>query len=193
MSTETTASRPRRTTRRGNQGDPAALIPRFATADQVPIGEPLPEPLQGPHQQEHPQDPNSRPNPLDVALDGVRAVGGPPPTATSSAGKWRGSGDPIATAKVFGGLLTIALSTLALVLRRRSVAFRQPDSEQLDDIVSPLARIACRHLPMDAIGPDLGDFALSASAIHSYATDPTEYPLFRREIPEGPPGLPEVQ
>lgn len=80
-------------------------------------------------------------------------------------------GDPEKVAKVLGGLLLIAIGTVSFLLRARDKSVRQPTPRQLEDITDPLARIACRHLPLDALGPDLIDGTEALVAIHAYALD----------------------
>ena len=87
---------------------------------------------------------------------------------------------------MFGGILVLTVTWLSLAGRRRGVKFRQPTVHQRDDIAEPLARIACRHLPMDALGPDFADATLSAAALHDYLLDgPLRQPIdVRNDLPE---------
>ena len=84
-------------------------------------------------------------------------------------------------------LLIAGLSALARVTR--GLELRTPTPRQRDDVAEPLARIACRHLPMDAVGPDLLDATTAAAALHTYALDG---PLITR--PAADPGdLPDPE
>jgi hypothetical protein len=74
--------------------------------------------------------------------------------------------------QAFAGLLVLgARIGDRLVARAKGKALRAPSREQADDIAEPLARIACRHLPMDALSPDLTDAGLAAAAIDAYVHD----------------------
>lgn len=77
-------------------------------------------------------------------------------------------GDPVMVAQVLGGLLLLLTGTLAVLASRQGKTFRQPTPRQRDDIAEPLARIAVRHLPLEALGPDLADATAAAVSVHSY-------------------------
>lgn len=80
-------------------------------------------------------------------------------------------GDPRMVAQVLGGLLLLLTGTLAMLASRQGKSFRQPTPQQRDDIADPLARIAVRHLPLEALGPDLADATAAAVSVHSYVMD----------------------
>jgi hypothetical protein len=153
----------------------AATLPRFASpADSYP--DPDPETLPPSWS----ESPSPSPNP---DAEPVRAGDLPPRTATSSAGKRTPSGDPLNTAKVLAGLLLIVAGWVAWGGRRRGLAVRKPTREEANDITGPIARIMCRHLPMDSIGPDLADLGEAAAAISEYAVQ-DDNPLVARYVPE---------
>lgn len=77
---------------------------------------------------------------------------------------------------------------VARAARWRGWEIRTPTSEQAEDIVTPLANIACRRLPMDLIGPDLADIGAAAAAVDSYAK---AGPLAVRVVPDAGHGLEE--
>lgn len=153
-----------------------SLIPAFAQPAQPdpplpPVDGPTPTPgtgQDGPTLSQHQPGPKS-PNGQDAT-----------PTGTSSPGsRWRPGGRPSDVAEVLVGLLVLATGGLALLAARRSRTFRQPTPRQATDISEPLARIACRHLPMDAVGPDLADATKAAGALHAYLFDG---PLVQRAV-----------
>lgn len=99
------------------------------------------------------------------------------------------SGDPDKVATVLGGLFLIALGTISFLARRRERQLRMPTPRQLEDIAQPIARIACRHLPMDALGPDLVDGTEALVAVHGYVLDgpliePADGPAVEIDVPE---------
>lgn len=160
----------------------AATLPRFASpADHYP--EPEPETLPPSWGSESPS-----PSPSESAPERVGDL--PPRTATSSAGKAKPSGDPLNTAKVLAGLLLMAIGAVAWAGRRRGVRVRKPTREEANDISAPIARIMCRHLPMDSIGPDLADIGEAAAAISEYAVQDDD-PLLSRYLPE--PEIPTME
>lgn len=102
------------------------------------------------------------------------------PTPTSSTGSERrkrirdrisrgmGSGDPETVAEILGGLLIAGIGTLGLWLARHGRHLRIPTPDQRDAIAEPVARIACRHLPMARLGPDIADGAIAVFATQDY-------------------------
>jgi hypothetical protein len=72
--------------------------------------------------------------------------------------------------KVFAGLLLVALGFWSAYLLRRGARFRLPTIGEQMDICGPLAEIACRHLPMAAIGPDVVDMTSAVAATNHYVT-----------------------
>jgi hypothetical protein len=80
-------------------------------------------------------------------------------------------GDPEKVAKVVGGLLVLTIATLSILARRRGREVRQATPRQRDDIAQPVARILVRHLPLDALGPDLVDITEAVVATHEYLLD----------------------
>lgn len=110
------------------------------------------------------------------------------PSTTGSTDRAPG-GDPDKVATVLGGLFLIALGTISFLARRRERQLRMPTPRQLEDIAQPIARIACRHLPMDALGPDLIDGTEALVAIHGYVLDgpliePADGPDVEIDVPE---------
>ena len=77
-------------------------------------------------------------------------------------------GDPEHVAKVFTGVIIAATALVGLWLNRGGKQLRKPTETELASMSEPLARIAVRHLPMDAIGPDVADGAEAVVAIHGY-------------------------
>lgn len=134
---------------------------------------------------------NGSPLPPENRLeDGRRSVGASDPdqrTATSSGGKWRPGGDPGHTAKVLTGLLLAAGLIVARVARWRGWEIRTPNGAEAEDIMTPIAAIAVRRLPMDVIGPDLGDFGTAVAATDSYLR---AGPLAARIVPDAGRGIP---
>jgi hypothetical protein len=130
-----------------------------------------------PPDQESPEDHPQQSDPYDER-----------PFTTGSTDRAPG-GDPDKVATVLGGLLLIALGTISFLARRRERQLRMPSPRQLEDIAQPIARIACRHLPMDALGPDLIDGTEALVAIHAYALDgpliePADGPDVALDVPE---------
>jgi hypothetical protein len=173
-------------------------MPRFASpTPPVGLGEVDP---QWPNldQPAHPSpDPSNGSHPTleDRIEDGRRSVGADPdrPTDTSSAGSTSGrlrpGGDPENTAKALTGLLLVFTLGLAWVARKRGWEFRSPTQEEASDMMTPVARIAVRRLPMDLLNPDIYDFAEAVSAFDSYAKADV---LLSRSVPDAGHGLEEV-
>lgn len=84
---------------------------------------------------------------------------------------WRPGGDPAQVAVVIGGLLILTIGALGRLANRRGRDVRQPTPAQRDQMARPLARIACRHLPMNALGPDLADAAEAVVAADNWVHD----------------------
>jgi hypothetical protein len=85
---------------------------------------------------------------------------------------WKPSGDPGDVSETIAGLLIIAVAGLAAVIARGGRRqLRQPTKDQADDLGAPLARIACRHLPMALLSPDLKDLGAFAGALRGYVDD----------------------
>lgn len=113
-------------------------------------------------------DPESnRPEPESPSDDDWES----PRTTTSTRPRLKPGGNPREVAKVLGGLIVLLTATLGVLAARQGKEFRQPTPAQRDDIANPLARIAVRHLPLDAIGDDLADLTEAAVASHSYVMD----------------------
>jgi hypothetical protein len=192
------------------------VIARRVRVDAPAAPEPPPEPTEPPrgHQRRRPlraagytqrrePEPVPRADPADsntadpVAPPGPGEPGGPPPAerpdderpfTTGSTDRAPG-GDPDKVATVLGGLFLIALGTVSFLARRRERQLRMPTPRQLEDIAQPLARIACRHLPMDALGPDLIDGTEALVAVHGYVLDgpliePADGPDVEIDVPE---------
>lgn len=92
---------------------------------------------------------------------------------------------------MLAGIVAIVGGWVALRLASRGRALRAPSPTQLDDITKPLGRIAVRHLPMDALGPDFTDVLQAAAATNAYVleTDPhtgRRKPLVTRTAVEQP-------
>lgn len=153
---------------------PPSLIPMFAPPTTTPATRP---PLNDPLTVELETPP---PSPASASAPGGVAGDSPPPntdgasrrTSTSTDRRLRPGGDPEKVAQAFGGLLVLLIAGLGSLLRlTRGLELRSPTPRQRDDVAEPLARIACRHLPMDALGPDLLDATTAAAALHTYALD----------------------
>lgn len=139
---------------------PAFRQPHRDRLDELPDSSPTSSPAPPASSPEPPQ----QSSPDDV----------PPPPIVSSparpaAARTRTSGTEVG--KTLGGLLVIAVGIAAAMLARRGRTLRQPRPSQVDDITMPLGRIAARHLPDAAIGPDLADITESAAALHRYLLD----------------------
>ena len=167
----------------------SALLPRFAAPRRPPIDPPPAETT--------PETPargrRARPaGPDELSSLSVQGAGGsagapddPPPlsvgpekprTTSSTGSGWssrlgRGSGDPQAVAALLGGLLIVATRTLDYLAGRRGRGFRQPTPDQRDGVALPLARIAVRHLPLGALGPDFADATAAVYAADDYLRD----------------------
>lgn len=151
----------------------AATLPRFASpADHLEEPETL-----------HPSWGSESPSPSPSESEPERVGDLPTRTAISSASRAKPSGDPLNTAKVLAGLLLMAVGAVAWAGRRRGLRVRKPTREEANDISAPIARIMCRHLPMDSIGPDLADIGEAAAAISEYAVQDHD-PLISRYVPE---------
>lgn len=102
------------------------------------------------------------------------------PRTTSSGGEPPAKVDPAivagAVAAVIGIVATIAGAVLQRLPRPREL--RRPTEDDRAAIAAPLARIARRHAPAVALGPDLLDVIDVAGATSAYLTDgPLTYPL----------------
>jgi hypothetical protein len=105
----------------------------------------------------------------DTLPDGTGSTSGEPPRRRWT---WKPSGDPGDVAETIAGLLIIAAAGLAAVVARGGRRqLRQPTRDQADDLGAPLARIACRHLPMALLSPDLKDVGAFAGALRGYVDD----------------------
>jgi hypothetical protein len=77
-------------------------------------------------------------------------------------------GEPEQVKDVIGGLFIAAVVAAGLVYRNSQRTLRKPTPRELDAIASPLARIACRWLPMHLLGPDLLDATAAVKATSDY-------------------------
>ncbi len=93
-------------------------------------------------------------------------------------------------AGVLAGIVAIVGGWVALRLASRGRSLRPPTPTQLDDITKPLGRIAVRHLPMDALGPDFTDVLQAAAATNAYVLETDQdghrKPLVSRTAVEKP-------
>ena len=165
-------------------------MPRFA----APVPDPLPEPATSPAARATPAEPETAASPPAEPRRRLfprqRKVGdspqrtsddpsgpddGPRRGSTSTDRSWRrrwsAGGDPEELTAVIGGALALAISGVGLLLRRRARTVRQPNKRELDAFAEPLARIACRHFPMDLLGPDLLDITKAGKATSDYVTN----------------------
>lgn len=101
----------------------------------------------------------------------------PGSTSTDRAGpplRWRRryapGGEPAEIQEFLGYLILGLIAAAGLTLRSRHKTLRTPDRQQLDAMSRPLARVACRHLPMHLLGPDVLDLTKAARATSDYAT-----------------------
>lgn len=89
----------------------------------------------------------------------------PAPTRTFSAGDIKVAGEVVA------GLIALVCGYAAWFLGRRRIAFRQPTTEQLQNVAQPVGAIVARHVPTEFISRDLVDGTRAAGALHAYLTD----------------------
>ncbi|HWB34594.1 MAG TPA: hypothetical protein VHA75_01070 [Rugosimonospora sp.] len=105
-------------------------------------------------------------------------------TGSSSAGSERPSARD--TAKVVGGLLLAGIGLVGLVVRlRHDARLRKPTGKQLDDMAAPLARLALRYVPAEALSPTLLDVTGFVAATTEWLGDG---PLLERAQVD--PGVP---
>jgi hypothetical protein len=84
---------------------------------------------------------------------------------------WRAGGDPDKVAMVLSGLFALAARFLDRVAAVRGRELRQPTKVQRADVAEPLARIAVRHLPLQALNDDLTDAFEALLAVEAYVDD----------------------
>lgn len=111
--------------------------------------------------------PDGPPSPTDPSgADPASSAG----TRTSTEGRpgWRAGGNPQEVGETLAGLLALLSGFLVLRAARRGRRFRAPDPAERDAIAFPVARILTRHLPMQAIGPDIKDAAQAARGLADY-------------------------
>ncbi len=146
--------------------------PMFSAADSHRLLRGAPEDLPSPTTPQDPEEPEG--NGMTWTMDewapplGLESAEPAPTarTATSTAG----SGDPRTVGAALAVLLGVASMLAARAVARRWT-LRTPTHEQSRAIADPAARIACRHLPMAALGPDVTDAVEIAAAVSDYATD----------------------
>ncbi len=132
----------------------------------------------------NPDSPTVSPPPSDLD-DEPSEYDEPASPRTTTSTRRKPGGDPREVAMVLGGLLVLLTGTLALLANQRGRTFRQPTIRQRDDIAQPLARIAVRHLPLDALGPDLADATMAAVALHAYVMAGPLTPPISADSPAG--------
>lgn len=129
------------------------------------------------------------------AVDVVADFGEPEaPSGRSSDGRRTSSSagekaDPKVVAGAIAGLIGIVATLAAAVLLRspRPRQLRTPTEQDCEDIAAPLARIAARHAPAVAVGPDLMDAIAATAAVGRYVQDgPLTFPAHDAgEMPSG--------
>lgn len=164
-------------------------LPKFG---RQPIDDPLPAnatltpaETDGPPSGRHPPTSTPGPDPMDgPAGDPPRppALSPGPPTRTGTYSRARG--DAKTAGEVVAGLIGILCAVAFTWAGRRGWAFRQPTVEQIDSVAVPLGAIAARHLPTDAIAPDVIDATKAVKGAHLYVLDG---PIFTR-YPTEPTG-----
>lgn len=129
-----------------------------------------------------PRKPN-RPSPAPARTTNPDDADTPTPASTTSSDGpsktgwrrwrrwWTPSGDPAVIAPAVAGGVLLLAAFAGRGVRKRGAQLRQPTKRQADDIAEPLTRIACRHLPLAALGPDIPDFAAASAAIDGYLND----------------------
>jgi len=133
----------------------------------------------------HPAATPSSPGPMDDPDAGPPrppALSPGPPTRTGTSSRARG--DAKTAGEVVAGLIGILCAVAFTWAGRRGWAFRQPTVEQIDSVAVPLGAIAARHLPTDAIAPDVIDATKAVKGVHLYVLDG---PMFTR-YPTEPTG-----
>jgi len=148
------------------------MIPSFSPAEPRPLaetpttpGNPRPSPPLDPFQPDLPM-------PKQV----LRA------TRTDTSATTEDKADAKLTGELIAGLLAVAVTVTAVVLRRwRRRDLREPTTAQLDDIAAPLGNIAARHLPGAGLNRDLTDALKAAAALGTYLKDgDITMPVIRR-------------
>lgn len=107
------------------------------------------------------------------------------PRTTSSPGE-PAPVSPAVMAGAIAALIGIAGAVAAAVLVRlpHPRELRRPTDDEASEIAAPLARIARRHVPAVALGPDLLDAVALAGAVTNYAgSAPLTYPLAPQTLP----------
>lgn len=128
---------------------------------------------------------------VDDAGDAPAEQTGPSGSASGAPRTTSSTGEPPAvSAAVMAGavaaLIGIAGAVAAAVLVRlpQPRELRRPTDDEADAIAAPLARIARRHVPAVALGPDLLDAVALAGAVTDYAgSAPLTYPLAPQTLP----------
>jgi len=128
-------------------------------------------PIPGPSPSDNPTRTTSGPTVDPAAPPSPSTDDASPRTRTSTEPRWKAGGDPDVTAKALGGLFVLLVTAVSLLYRGRGKTVRRPTDRQRDDVAVPLARVACHHLPMDLLNPDLLDGIAAATAVYDYATD----------------------
>jgi hypothetical protein len=161
---------------------PSFLVPLPNLAPKRPYRPNDESPNQPP--QPSPETPETSPHPSDLD-DEPSEYDEPDSPRTTTSTRRKSGGDPRQVAQVIGGLLVLLTATLALLANQRGRTFRQPTVRERDDIAQPLARIAVRHLPLDALGPDLADATMAAVALHGYVMAGPLTPPISADSPAG--------
>lgn len=155
-----------------NETPPPRLFPLPNLAPNRPARRMDPTPSPSPDH-DLSRDPSEPPSPdqwpPDSVLEHDESPTDSPPTPTST--RRRPGGEPHMVAQVLGGLLLLLTGTLGVLLARQGRTLRQPTPAQRDGMAEPVARIAVRHLPLDALGPDLADATAAVVAVHGYIAD----------------------
>lgn len=107
-----------------------------------------------------------------------------PRTLTGTSGTSSPRGDAKTAGEVVAGLIGILCAVAFTWAARRSWHFRQPTEPEIESVAVPLGKIAARHLPTDAIAPDLIDATRAVKGAHSYVL---AGPIFTR-YPAEPSG-----
>jgi hypothetical protein len=135
---------------------PQPTDPALPTVDPEPS--PSPSPASG-----------SQPGPAGRKSAPDRATRPAPTGTTSDDGpRWESGGDALKVAVLIGGLFLAATAGMHWLASRKGLQVRQPTPKQRDGFAEPLARIACRHLPLQKLDDDFLDAAEAGTALHDW-------------------------
>lgn len=163
-------------------------VPRFVSPAAPPRrpadpGGDSPSPSAGPSPSPTPAEAvaGRRPAPMSGPTDTLTAI-----SVIGEPARKKAPADPKVTAELVVAVVAIVFTGVAVAARfRRRVKMRKPTDRQLSAIADPLARIAARHLPAEALNADLADAVAMTAAVTAYAG---AGPVFAPDVPDA--GIP---